>query len=718
MKKQLLLIALLISSISLSAQNNWKTYSNGLIQLITTNEDYTWIVYADKAVKINNRSKVKEEFELPASLYDSRICVSYKDELWICTELQDAKIFHLKNGTWRTYKNPGTDYITSIGVNPIDGTAVFGDAMSDQLIIIKNNNMRVLNSPDYYEFSSNLCMPNSNSIFYYSYKSSMIIELDTNGVLRNKFSYNRIGTTGTFLNELFIDKNQNLYVHLHNDGIFKMNLGSTDTTIQKIIPNTTLTSLAMESFKVDYNNNIVLKSISYSYDTLYTVFNSNGVSTLTHKVIKGSYGVSYYFVGFDHNCNPISMYKNGDLWIKDYFDWNIFYKTINHYEGDLIRFSDKGLNNKLYFGNETKIYEYNNDSIIKLSFNNSYYPFDPKFKSVLVDSLGNLFISIVNNGKLEIAKRNPYSTIVFESIVPNSLLSADDLDGKEMLFNIDNKLYVLMKNRISVYNGSNSWTSIPLNPSDNITELYSFCKDGNGNIWVGTNKGVAKVVNNQIVIQTIINKKNNINALNYDINNNCLVFTNNTSNNSTVCLYYINNQNLITLNINYRPTKISIDNRGYAYFQIINDEIWRYDINKNAWDTSFNNNIQNTPFNTMYPSKIEVDNNNRVYIFASASGAFNTHSIYVYDENGFSSINTTKNNLPNFNLYPNPTSGLITIDSKENLNSYSVYNMLGEVLENGKIENGKIDISELPSGVYTVKVVGERGESFRKVIRN
>lgn len=717
MKKQLLLIFLLFITLTGSAQNNWKSYSSATILQTTSNEDYTWLLYSHRTIKINNKTMGREIINYPNGLFGIRTCVSYKDELWISSEIFNSTIFHYKNGSWSSFKDPGTDYIMYSGINSANGTVVFSDPMTDRIIIIKNNTQRVISIPDNIETSSKICIPSANSIIYYSEKCSMIIELDTNGILKNKFSMGRIGTTGFYSKEMFVDKNQNLYAYFQNDGLFKIKLGFADTTFQKIIPQAKLSSLDWESFSIDMENKIVVKSSSFRYDTLYTFFNSDGSEIISYNVIKGLYGYNYSLAGFNSQGKPISLFKRNEVWKCDYFDWELIYNPMNQYEGDIVKYSTRGSNDKLFFGTETKIYELNNDSIFKLSFNNLYLPINLKYKSILLDNSGNLFISIVNNGKLEIAKRNTHSTIEFESQVPNTPLSADDLDGNEMLFNNDNKLCVLMNNSISVYSGSNNWISIPTKTSDNISELYSFCKDGNGDIWVGTNKGIAKVVNNQIELQSAINKKNKIKTIKYNVTNNCLVFANNIDFTGSACLYYFNTQNLVTLNTQYEVEKIVINNNNKAYFQNSSSEIWRYNISTNGWDTAFNNHISNTPFSNGHPTNFELDNNDRFYIFSTNNFTINEKTIYVYNENGFSFIENSIANALTLNLYPNPTSGLLTIDSKEKYSNYFVYNMLGEVLENGNIENSKIDLSELPSGVYTVKVVGEKGGSFRKVIK-
>ena len=56
-------------------------------------------------------------------------------------------------------------------------------------------------------------------------------------------------------------------------------------------------------------------------------------------------------------------------------------------------------------------------------------------------------------------------------------------------------------------------------------------------------------------------------------------------------------------------------------------------------------------------------------------------------------------------LYPNPTSGQITITGTQ-INSVEVYNTLGALLQKkeGGITSNTIDISQYPNGMYIVKI--------------
>ena len=70
-------------------------------------------------------------------------------------------------------------------------------------------------------------------------------------------------------------------------------------------------------------------------------------------------------------------------------------------------------------------------------------------------------------------------------------------------------------------------------------------------------------------------------------------------------------------------------------------------------------------------------------------------------------------------IYPNPTTGKLKIEGGEVIiESVVIYDVFGKIqkIKNWETENG-IDISNLPTGVYFVKICTESGEVVRKVVK-
>ncbi|PHS68337.1 MAG: sporulation protein SpoOM [Flavobacterium sp.] len=76
----------------------------------------------------------------------------------------------------------------------------------------------------------------------------------------------------------------------------------------------------------------------------------------------------------------------------------------------------------------------------------------------------------------------------------------------------------------------------------------------------------------------------------------------------------------------------------------------------------------------------------------------------------------------NITIYPNPTSNFITISTKENtISAIEIYNVLGKEILKVNTTNSnqlKIDLSDLSSGIYLIKIIDSSGKStLKKVVK-
>ncbi|MBC7641283.1 MAG: T9SS type A sorting domain-containing protein [Flavobacterium sp.] len=71
------------------------------------------------------------------------------------------------------------------------------------------------------------------------------------------------------------------------------------------------------------------------------------------------------------------------------------------------------------------------------------------------------------------------------------------------------------------------------------------------------------------------------------------------------------------------------------------------------------------------------------------------------------------------NFYPNPAKNILNFDVKINLqiSSISIYNTLGQIVQVITNPENSINISDLKSGVYTLKIVSDKGISNEKFIK-
>jgi len=122
---------------------------------------------------------------------------------------------------------------------------------------------------------------------------------------------------------------------------------------------------------------------------------------------------------------------------------------------------------------------------------------------------------------------------------------------------------------------------------------------------------------------------------------------------------------------------------------------------------------------------IKDEDDNVIHSIASSDYSFSSEFEFtIVDEygNGFgnsdgSSVNVgtgivSLDNSFDFEIYPNPTNGKLTINYNEDLSSIQVMNVLGETLIETTATN--LDLSSLSSGVYFVKLVNTNGDSSVK----
>ncbi len=88
----------------------------------------------------------------------------------------------------------------------------------------------------------------------------------------------------------------------------------------------------------------------------------------------------------------------------------------------------------------------------------------------------------------------------------------------------------------------------------------------------------------------------------------------------------------------------------------------------------------------------------------------------VWYEN-LSPLGVNENALTNFSIYPNPTNGILNIQSQKNTVQIDVINSLGQlVLTN--TEKSSIDMATLAKGLYILKIIDENGNlGFKKILK-
>jgi len=80
-------------------------------------------------------------------------------------------------------------------------------------------------------------------------------------------------------------------------------------------------------------------------------------------------------------------------------------------------------------------------------------------------------------------------------------------------------------------------------------------------------------------------------------------------------------------------------------------------------------------------------------------------------------LSVNDNLLLDFSVYPNPTTGILTIQSKTSIVQIEIYNQLGQLVLSNNEEN-TIDISNVGQGLYFIKILDENGNiGTQKVVK-
>ncbi|MCD1117034.1 T9SS type A sorting domain-containing protein [Chryseobacterium turcicum] len=105
------------------------------------------------------------------------------------------------------------------------------------------------------------------------------------------------------------------------------------------------------------------------------------------------------------------------------------------------------------------------------------------------------------------------------------------------------------------------------------------------------------------------------------------------------------------------------------------------------------------------------------FVHDNYSGSAYVDKIAINNEGGVLStkddVKMIKNRL---SIYPNPTSDVLNIKTDSKINSVSVVDITGKKV-NVKLENDKIDVRNLPAGIYLVNIETKDGISTEKFIK-
>jgi hypothetical protein len=104
-----------------------------------------------------------------------------------------------------------------------------------------------------------------------------------------------------------------------------------------------------------------------------------------------------------------------------------------------------------------------------------------------------------------------------------------------------------------------------------------------------------------------------------------------------------------------------------------------------------------------------------VRVWEYANDAVGTFQVSAYDVD----LSSPGFDDSNFKFYPNPVTDILNLSYSEMLTNVEVFNMIGQQVVSKKLNSntGQIDMSQLPSGTYVIKVSSDDTSKVFKVIK-
>lgn len=104
------------------------------------------------------------------------------------------------------------------------------------------------------------------------------------------------------------------------------------------------------------------------------------------------------------------------------------------------------------------------------------------------------------------------------------------------------------------------------------------------------------------------------------------------------------------------------------------------------------------------------------FIVNASAGGFREQGSSVRCLKLNSNLGSETFNKSTFKVYPNPTNGIVTIQSDSEIENITIYNQIGQLISTTK--KSDIDISALPAGIYMMQIKFENGfTATQKVIK-
>jgi len=185
------------------------------------------------------------------------------------------------------------------------------------------------------------------------------------------------------------------------------------------------------------------------------------------------------------------------------------------------------------------------------------------------------------------------------------------------------------------------------------------------------------------------------------------------------------NRFLLIITDVYNPLPVHITAFKGERRQSINYLNWNVAQEKNITYYQVQRSVDGNTFDDIGIVKAQNNSTAQLYLFNDETATdldVTYYRLKVMEQNGdFNYSNTVvihniKQLATDINVYPTPTQDWINIDTDETVLSVKIYDIRGKLVQ-GKNAANKLDISELQTGVYIMKVETSSGISTHKIIK-
>lgn len=748
--------------------------------IFVQNEDNIWFATANGLHLYNNNKYLI--FDKTSGLLNNTIlsiCSDSIESIWVSNFTGLSKF---KNDVWTTYTIPFTDYDT-ISLRRIlcNSGLVWGTAFGYGLYSFNGSKFTVYDSSKGLPGNDVISLQNDiSNVLWISTAKNGLAEYRAGSWIKH---YDNI-LDNRVINDFVIDKNNTKWIFTNKGVIkYDQNTWSipeslsglyvktgridadnnlwlvTDNQLIKYIP----ASNSIVRFKVEGLLDSFISTICIDDNNVKWIGNMTGISKLDkdwstipfHDIDSLSEGPYIAISDIQHD-------KNNNIWVSYYSPGNVCVSSFNgakwqrHYSDKFVMVSSIAIdaNNYIWAANSrTGLLYYDGTQwneapstntrpgedvhgMVIDKENNIWIGNDPCISRYNGQSYQNFTvaagvqgIAIDSENKIWVAAQDENQNGLFmydgsnwKTFNTDSGL-AERYVRKVMVDKLDNVWCGYGSKGLTMYDPKkNTWKTYNLSDGLANDQVNALAVDSSNNIYVGTPYGLS-VLHPSTVTLKVMGKKNDLKSSNSTIDVPVTVEKFNKIKRVSYVLHYDNNiLRFNTLNggalygLSLNNFDFSDTLNGNIKFDYKNQHISCQSINKGEIICSLSFEVRNASSDSteISLSDIVIENfKDEKLGYKVVSHRFKiTDWTYSTDENA--DINSI------INLYPNPVTEKLVIDSREQIRNVMIFDMFGKKLKNIDINHSQhieLNVQELTKGIYITKITTVSGERYAKLIK-